>query len=419
MTIKAPLEFESEDQRYDYPLTKDSLVVDCGGFNGDFACRINEKYGCMVLVSEPVFHEKLYLRVYGNPYITIDPRAVGGIARKARFGVAGDSTGQFAVRDENVEVDVMHVSEFLKMAIGDFGRSEVDLLKLNIEGMEFEVLDHLCGTMDICCVKYLQVQFHQYANDLDGRIYHLVRRIQETHDLEWGSNPYLWMSFKRRCGIGYSDIICADPIPYSPTPINRFFDEVIVINLSRRMDRYRDFARELEIYGIGAKRIEGCDIREDGDAGCTWSHRKVLDIIASSSWNRVLVLEDDFKCVYEDVQERFGHMINLVPEDWDILYIGGHYADNPKRRINQHVIQANRMKTTSSYGITRDAARRLAPVVYGHGPVDELFSDFTEKNNAYIFQPRLMIQRPGYSDLQKVVMDNAGCMLDQNHENMV
>lgn len=417
--ITAPKDFISEDQRYDYPLNSDSLVVDCGGFRGDFARRMNEKYGCNVFVSEPVFCDQIRASLEGYPNISVTNNAVGAIGRMARFGIAGDSTGQYAVRDENKEVKVMSVLDFIDWALRDYRRIEIDLLKLNIEGMEYEVLDELCGTGNIGCVKYLQVQFHGVAERLDLRIEHLVRRIRETHDLEWGSNPFLWLSFKRRGGIvSLVKPHLAERVDLE-SPINRYFDAVIVVNLSRRRDRFREFASELWNHGINAVRIEGCDMREMGNDGCTWAHRKVLDIIASSTWNRVLVLEDDFKCEFEGIQARFGSMIPHVPEDWDILYLGGHYADAPIRRINPYVIQIHRMKTTSSYGITRDAARRLAPSIYGGGPIDELFSHFTEQNKAYIFQPRLMVQRGGYSDLQRLVTDNSACMQDTNHENMV
>lgn len=205
----------------------------------------------------------------------------------------------------------------------------------------------------------------------------------------------------------------------SHSPINEFFDKVIVINLARRKDRWEECLAELSKHSIVASRLEGVEMREWGNDGCTWAHRKVLDIIASSTWRNCLVLEDDFQCRSDDTQDKFFEMAPMVPDDWDFLFLGGHYADPPVRRVNEHVIQFHRMKTTSSYGITREMAGKMAAGIYGTGPIDELFGSWTETNNAYILIPRLMIQRPGFSDIQRRHCSNSACMEDTRHEEMV
>jgi hypothetical protein len=109
-------------------------------------------------------------------------------------------------------------------------------------------------------------------------------------------------------------------------------------------------------------------------------------------------------------------MIPEVPDDWQMLYLGGHYAENPQSRVSPHVIRINQMKTTSSYAVTLDAARVMAPFIHGAIPIDELYADFNRNLRSYIFQPRLMIQADGYSDLQQHWMSNEGCMTDPHHE---
>ena len=39
---------DDELLRFDYPLTKDSIVFDLGGYKGDFSYEINIRYGCSV-----------------------------------------------------------------------------------------------------------------------------------------------------------------------------------------------------------------------------------------------------------------------------------------------------------------------------------------------------------------------------------
>lgn len=206
--------------------------------------------------------------------------------------------------------------------------------------------------------------------------------------------------------------------------IEEYFDHIVLINLERRKDRLAESLQQFHKLGINLGEVSvilftGHDMPGDGNRGCTASHRGVLELICHHRWQRTLILEDDFHVVHDDCQERFGAMIGEVPNDWDMLYLGGHYGEKPRERVSPHVIRINHMKTTSSYAVTLEQARRMAPHIYGVGPIDELYLKCHMENNCYIFDPRLMIQRPGFSDLQGHVMDNGGCMSDMRHSSLV
>lgn len=207
--------------------------------------------------------------------------------------------------------------------------------------------------------------------------------------------------------------------------IETYFDQIFCINLDRRTDRWMHVQEQCRKFGLSKiLRFPGySDLKHDGrvngHAGCTASHRAILELIAWHKWPRVLVLEDDFSIRHEDFHQRFDSMLPEVPADWDMIYLGGHYADAPKKRISKHVIQFNRMHTTSSYGITESFARKMAPYIYGIGPIDCLYSGFTERNQCYIFQPRLIVQYSSYSDILEQNSAHTQCMEDTRHENMV
>lgn len=200
--------------------------------------------------------------------------------------------------------------------------------------------------------------------------------------------------------------------------LNNHFDQIILINLARRGDRMEQAQKEADKHGFTFTRFEAHDMPGWGNNGCTASHRGVLELISHHKWQKTLVLEDDFKIVHEDFNDRFAAMITQVPE-WDMLYLGGHYAEPPQGRVSPNVIRMGHMKTTSSYGITYEQARKMAPAIAGIGPIDELYSNYNRNDRCYIFQPRLMVQSEGYSDLQCHVMNNGGCMMDTAHESMV
>lgn len=217
------------------------------------------------------------------------------------------------------------------------------------------------------------------------------------------------------------------------TPIESYFDRIFVLTLKRRTDRIAKMKQLLHELEIHAEFFFGYDKPTDhngnpsGNKGCSESHRALLEIIAYKRWKRVLILEDDCEIAFTspemttlvDPQEQFSKVKAEIPEHWDMLFLGGQYADNPQRRVSPHVIKFNKMLTTSSYGITWQMAREMAPYISGVGPIDSLYGGFQPNHNCYILQPRLFTQGKSLSDLTDRIDDNQPCMLDTRHEEML
>jgi hypothetical protein len=225
------------------------------------------------------------------------------------------------------------------------------------------------------------------------------------------------------------------------TRFRTYFSKVVVINRRCRNDRWIHAVEQAGKHDFDwivflAHDLIPDDPDHNGDWACVQSHRGVLEIIAAGIWGgRVLVLEDDFEIVEPDpskpwqhdahadrtmpFNEQFAAIIDEVPADWDMLYLGGSYAEAPKERISKHVIRTGRMMTTSSYAITPRQARRMAPHIHGNVPIDRQFGKFNVNCNCYCLQPRLFVQYTNMSDLHGRVMDNATSMLDPIHEKMV
>lgn len=207
--------------------------------------------------------------------------------------------------------------------------------------------------------------------------------------------------------------------------VNQWFDKVLWINAASRTDRAAQMREQFAKFHIEAERFEAHwkpvdhNARPSGNLGCTASHRGVLELITHHGWERTLVLEDDALILSDDFNEQFDSMIQEVPKDWDLLFLGAGYAEPPKRRVNGSVILTNGLMTTSSYGITHAMARKMAPHISGVGPIDSLFQQWQRNHHCYIFSPRLMAQRPSFSDLQEADSSNLQSMLDSRHEDML
>lgn len=209
------------------------------------------------------------------------------------------------------------------------------------------------------------------------------------------------------------------------TPIEKYFDKIYVINLARRTDRWVQIMTLFKTFGITKfERFEAYDKplldgKPNGNMGCTASHRALLEVIAYNQIPRALIFEDDCDFTRGDFHERFAEFIKEVPDDWDQLYLGAGYGENPIARVSPHVIRSGRLLTTSSYGITWQHARKIAPYISGVGPIDSLMSGWHREAKTYIFDPRLCFQRPSFSDLTERDCNNAMSMLDDAHAKTV
>lgn len=191
--------FTSESQRYEYPLTPEHLVIDAGGYRGDFADEIFKRYGCSIEIFEPVrrFYEPLQLRFAHEKKINVNPCGLGGSdcigGKKVQFHVQNDSTGAFAGSPDVEEVELFPASlPFVLFPIS------AGLMKLNVEGMEFDILEDLIANNCLPNVQHLQVQWHFIVPDAQARYDRIRESLLKTHEHVWGENPQIWQSYSLR-----------------------------------------------------------------------------------------------------------------------------------------------------------------------------------------------------------------------------
>lgn len=212
--------------------------------------------------------------------------------------------------------------------------------------------------------------------------------------------------------------------------INDYFqDRIYCINLASRPDRRAHAADQFRNQGIRVRWFDAYpeqDFVRDfpngerstrGNAGCTQSHRTLLDACIVGAWPRMLVFEDDVEFVLPNAQLNFLTVAPLLPEDWGMVYLGGSFANDPIRRINSRLVQIDGMMTTSSYAISGAAARKIAPHIWGSGPIDSIFQGFTRDlaGGSYVITPRMCVQYTNVSDIQGREMNNRMSMEDSGH----
>lgn len=181
--------------RLSYLLTQESVVFDLGGYHGDFAAAIHEKYGCKVYIFEPVpaFYQKCVNRFQGNQKIICLNYGLSSVDSWLDICLAENSSS-FAsphAKGATQQVQVRSVVEYIR----ELGIKQIDLMKINIEGGEFDVVPAIIESGDISKVQYLQVQFHNFVKDAVKKRAAIRTQLTSTH-MEMWNYEFVWESWK-------------------------------------------------------------------------------------------------------------------------------------------------------------------------------------------------------------------------------
>jgi FkbM family methyltransferase len=172
-----------EVKRYEYPLTKEDYVIDLGAHNGEFATTIHARYGCKVLCVEPTGAANW---MAGMPWVRVIQAAAGTKSGRIKFG--GNSYYTSAFEPGTQEFPCFNVLELFDQSIS--------LMKINIEGMEYDIMRHILKNNAQKNVDYFQIQFHQIP--FYEQTYKFIHdQLTESHELMWRV-PYVWESWKRK-----------------------------------------------------------------------------------------------------------------------------------------------------------------------------------------------------------------------------
>ncbi len=180
--------------RLDYPLNSESVVVDLGGYEGKWSKLIFDRYFCNVHVFEPVpsFCENIRILFSGNSKVKVYESALGDVELESFINLSKDSTSMFEAgavgSDDKVRIKIESIHDFLKKL------ERVDLVKINIEGAEYDLLDSLHDD-ELKKIKNLQVQFHTFYPDCQERRNRIHEKLSISHKLTYNYD-FVWENWE-------------------------------------------------------------------------------------------------------------------------------------------------------------------------------------------------------------------------------
>lgn len=180
--------------RLDYSLNPQSIVFDLGGYEGDWADQIYTRYGCTVFVFEPVqrFADKIAKRFSGNEKIKVFSFGLGGKDQELEISLNENSSSVFISDGPREKIRIRKIQDFF----AENRIQEIDLMKINIEGGEFELLLGLLSSGDHKKVKNFQIQFHQFVPDAKALREKIRERLKNTHKCTY-EYSFIWENWER------------------------------------------------------------------------------------------------------------------------------------------------------------------------------------------------------------------------------
>jgi FkbM family methyltransferase len=181
--------------RVEYDLDVGSIVWDVGGYEGDWASDVFSRYRCRIAIFEPIpeFATRIRARFAQNTEITVLGFGLGGRTRRETIAIEQDASSIFKPGERLEEIEIVDVADQLRQS----GAGGIDVMKINIEGGEYELLERLVESGTIAQVRHLQVQFHDFVPNAESRMNALHSALSRTHRATF-SFPWVWEGWSRK-----------------------------------------------------------------------------------------------------------------------------------------------------------------------------------------------------------------------------
>jgi FkbM family methyltransferase len=176
-----------------------SVVVDVGAFTGSWAQNMVDRYDPVIYAFEPnpQSFEALQRKALNNPKLQPRPYGLGDEDVTVEFTLNGLGSSMCDDRSSNldvprIKVDIAAIDRVWK----DMQFGQVDLMKINIEGAEFPLLDKMIRTDLLKMVNCFMIQFHEWHPGAYKKRRRIREELSKTHRLEW-EYYFVWEKWVR------------------------------------------------------------------------------------------------------------------------------------------------------------------------------------------------------------------------------
>ena len=181
-----------------------------------------------------------------------------------------------------------------------------------------------------------------------------------------------------------------------------------VINLKRRGDRLKklNLPFKYEVFEATDGKEKFSEFgKMQGHIGCLDSHRRLINLAKKDNIETLMVMEDDIE-VDKEFNIKLEKIMNQLPEDWDLLYLGG-WNVGENKKYSELLDVAEKVLTTHAFIVKN---KFFDTIIDGFNvrdwKVDVLLSDVLIKGKCFIANPTIAWQKEGFSDIENKITNN-------------
>ena len=184
--------------RLEYPeLTSESIVFDLGGYLGDFTAAILERYNCKAYVFEP--HPEYFSKCIErfSSYENVMVLNYGLADKDGEFLLSNQSDGSSFINPNHAKNDGINcIIRDFSSVLKELDVTNIDLMKINIEGGEFPLMEHIISCGEQAIVRQYQIQFHNFVENAVDRRIQISSALSETHVRTW-CYTFVWENWRK------------------------------------------------------------------------------------------------------------------------------------------------------------------------------------------------------------------------------
>lgn len=185
---------ENPDLLYEADLASDDVVLDIGAYTGEWAEKLLEGHSAKVLAFEPDPRNfsKLAKKSKSNPSLTALAYGLG--SKDESVAISLEFMGSTIYPGKAKADGIKYAEACIRDIAGawqELGLEQVALMKINIEGAEFPLLERMIEADLLRRVDCFLIQFHEWHPGAYGRRKRIRRALSQTHSLNWDYH-FVW-----------------------------------------------------------------------------------------------------------------------------------------------------------------------------------------------------------------------------------
>jgi len=179
--------------RLEYDLNENSVVFDLGGYEGWFTDQISKKYNSNIYCFEPIpeFANKIKNRFHDNNKVKVFTEGISNESKSAIIYINNDASSVNSKNGTPLSIKLTKMDLIMK----EHNIQKIDLIKINIEGEEYPLMDYLIENKIHEKIQNIQVQFHRIGDNYQDRYNKIANNLEKTHKLTY-FYPFVWENWK-------------------------------------------------------------------------------------------------------------------------------------------------------------------------------------------------------------------------------